>query len=187
MLFRSPLNELVRAFSCPDKKKITERIEWEEKPSFLVKTELLAQVSYLPDSVRKTWLSLDGKIKISAPQDTESVVFTEAESSETFTTDGTLSGFTVGLLSDVSDIRDSFLHEIGHMVYDYSFGLNSGYVLPNYETEKDLYLMDEGNGNRYLTSTPQEYFAELFSYTMKNKVGKYEDTKVIEEIIEKNF
>lgn len=84
-------------------------------------------------------------------------------------------------------IQNSLLHEIGHYVdvaYENAGGDTS---LPNFEADAYRFSIVERNGNTYFASSEEEYFAELFEYTVDNGVtGSYEDTYKMQSIID-NF
>ena len=150
--------EMARAIACKDKEAILSRLSWETGRKVTVEWEILAQASYLPDNVRTAWLSTDGDILVRSHEaaDENGLYYVEAESEETYSGEGDLTGFDMSLLDSVPDVRDSFLHEMGHFVYSRTYGLDGTYVLPAYETERETYLETDGEGNRYLISTPEE-------------------------------
>jgi hypothetical protein len=93
----------------------------------------------------------------------------------------------IHVLGSADYLQLSILHEIGHYVHAEYTGGSQVSLLPNYNTDAYAFAREECAGSTYYAKSHEEYFAEMFKYTVLNGVtDEYPDTYVIQEIID-NF
>jgi hypothetical protein len=169
-------------------------IVWQTDYSTEIENTIIDNLNMLPDSILDSWLSLNSNIIVCPNVKGYLDKFhLYLEEKGTYTTgytkvsnDGEIvSGADIYILGSVDNIEDSIIHEIGHYVYYAYFGIRTGYVLPNYETESYKFATEERDGSTYYMEFEKEYFAEMFEYVIINGVSdEYKDTHVMQEIIE---
>ena len=175
-------------------------IVWNTDYSKEIENSVIYNLNLLPDDVLDSWLSKDSSIIICPNvigyldvNDTDSITdethgqdkayYTNARNS-IHTLNNSVIGSDIYILGSTYYVNNSLLHEIGHYVYYEHLGTSADYILPNFKTDSKKFAKNERKGFSYFTIS-DEYFAEIFAYTIKNGiVAEYNDTYVMEKIIE---
>lgn len=170
-------------------------IVWETAYSQEVEDVIVCNMNMLPDSIIESWLSLDSHIvvcpNIKGYLDKYHLNIEEKGSYTTgytrISSDGdTIIGADIYILGSKININTSLIHEMGHYVYYEYFGVNTDYVLPNYDIDSVRFSKTE-YGSNYYSSSSKEYFAQIFAYViMQGTVEEYPDAAIMTKIIE-NF
>lgn len=175
-------------------------IVWEADYSKEIESDIVYNLNLLPDSVLNSWLSKESSVvvcpNIKGYLDKEADITDDAGfKTENYYTiaynlissrGDEVVGSDIYILGSSDYINNSLLHEIGHYVYYEYFGSSTDYVLPSYETDSELFIENEQKNISYFL-IPNEYFAEIFAYTVKNGTTElYQDTYKMQKII-KNF
>lgn len=173
-------------------------IVWDTEYSEEIENAILYNLNLLPEDILSSWLSKDSRIVVcpnikgyldedSGELENAYDNFYTSAYNTIYSSSGDVFGSDIYILGSVYDIDNSLLHEIGHYVYVEFFGTATDYVLPNYETDSFRFAENECENFSYY-AVDEEYFAEVFEYTILNGVTKeYTDTYAMQEIIEEFY
>lgn len=172
---------------------IKEKLVWNTEYEESLEKLIIHNLKMLPENILSKWLDADSSIvicpNIKGYLDMDNEVkmenntYTAAYNLIATDKNGVISS-DIYILGSAQVIDSSLLHEIGHYVHDAYF--DTDYVLPGYETDSKKFIESECNNFEYY-AVPDEYFAEIFAYTVINGENEnYTDTHDMEEIIE-NF
>lgn len=194
MFYRpAPVTEYISYGNTDRNEKIKSIIVWETDYSKKLEKLIIYNLNLLPDSIIDGWLSIDCSIvvcpnikgyldddtvlNISDNLHTTAYNVVSTEGDEVISSD-------IYILGSSKIINSSLLHEMGHYVYYEYFGAATDYILPSYEAECAEFIENECAGLSYYM-VPNEYFAEIFSYTVLNGTNEnYSDTYVMKKIID---
>ena len=175
--------------------QIQKTIIWKCKYSQRIENEIVYNLNKLPGAILESWLDTDSHI-IVYPNKKGCLDQADGVSSrngytiaynEITAKNNMIQHSDIHILGSVYIIDRSLLHEMGHYVYGKSFGMNGGYTLPNYDTECERFIENECGGEDYY-ALPEEYFAEMFAYTVVYGVNEnYNDSYEMNAIINKFF
>ena len=88
------------------------------------------------------------------------------------------------LRNDVQTVLASVLHEVGHFVDKAYTAAGANTSLENFKKDGYRFAEAERNNNTHFAKYSEEYFAELFRYTIDHgKTKKYADTYKIQAIV----
>lgn len=181
-------------------------IKWETSYDKELEQAVIEELCRIPEQILTAWLQIDCSITIvpnqrgyldlahnSVSKEVKMQV-TDKPAADYYTIayndiraeNGKITSSHIYILGNEYSVRHSVLHEMGHFVYYETFGIETAYVLPNYETNYQVFINNECDGNTYLAN-PGEYFAEVFVYTITSGTREcYPDTVQMQEIID-NF
>ena len=167
-------------------------IAWETDYNSELEEAIVTEMNMLPENVLSTWLNTDCSITVVDYKDYK-IHCNEGNNPHTGaaacnhvkgTNETGVSSSHIYILANKYIVKLSLLHEIGHYVMYETFG-NETYCLPNHKTESTTYMIRNGYLNDYY-KIPNEYFAEMFSYTVlhnEKAVVLYNDATVMNNII----
>ena len=178
--------------NVPEEKiqQIKSLIVWETEYSKEIEDTIISELNKLPDTIYNAYLNVaNNNIKIVSSLDRNNTYSTGTPIGRIFwqVDYGVVTKAEIHMVNTVDAVKRSMLHEIGHYV-DVAFsyaGYNSD--LPYYASDAYRFSTTEYNGFDYYASSEDEYFAELFRYTISNgPTEKYIDSLNMQYIID-NF
>ena len=186
----TPATEYAGEITNERNEQIRSSIVWKRDYSKRIEAQIIYELNRLPENILEGWLDLDSHI-IVYPNEKGSLDdvceggYTIAYNDIT-AKNCTIQSSDIYILGSAYIIGQSLLHEIGHYVYYQYFGINTSYVLPHYEEDRERFVENERDGQTYYLLS-EEYFAEMFAYTVVHGTDEnYKDTYKIDEIIQ-NF
>ena len=170
-------------------------IVWETDYSEKIENLIVFNLNSLPENILNGWLATDCSIVVcpnikgyldmnddfELPDNAHTMAYNLIKMK-----DNRVISSDIYILGSGRIINKSLLHEIGHYVYHNSTDTETKYILPNYETNSNSFVENECDNVLYYLDE-EEYFAEVFAYTVIHGVNdEYPDTKVMKNIID-NF
>lgn len=151
---------------------IKDKITWICEYDKDLEDSIIDTIMKTPKNILNKWYLCNGTIKV-CPYNKVTGLYKSEEYKDgvviadiTYDTSGLLdyniNGSEIRLLSNKSTIENSLLHEIGHFVCN-DLKLDLNFKM----SEKQLFIEEEQDGFNYFRDN-DEYFAEMFQYTLLN-------------------
>lgn len=190
----TPASQYTGEITDERNEQIKSVIVWRTDYSKKVETQIINNLNMLPDSILNSWLETDchvlvypqvkGSLDVAADaicEDGYTIAYNDITAKG-----GVIQNSDIYILGSPYIIDKTLLHEMGHFVYYQYFGMDTSYVLPNSASESKRFIENERDGQEYYLLS-DEYFAEMFAYTIRNGTSdEYKDTYVMDKIIQ-NF